>query len=433
MDGFFLSGNNTTPAGAFSIYRFIFVIFLLCLLPASLNATELKADYFTYKSGLQGKTHLEIYFSISNQHLHFLAGEAGYQAGVIASAIIKDSIDQVIEKFFLKETVTAKDFESTIDRYTENIFQFNFQLSPGQYKALLVLEDVKTDKTFKKELEVLLANYQSNSVTMSSLMLSEITQKSAVVSLPKIDNTYCFTHPSIKIYFETYQLNLFKEKETITTQVKIQDASGQIVHVQNHKTRVNDGDAGFEVFTSFHNLASGEYTLLVSQCDSLGQHQAQSSKTFRFVQSPIDLRFKDFDTALDELKYIASRDEIIQLRTAAQEQRQEQLNEFWSKRDPVPHTPINELMMEYYSRLEQCNHLFTNNGLPGWKTDFGLVYVLFGRPDEVRREMGMLGFEERQVWIYGRLGMSFTFIYGKPFGNYSLLEKPYIFANYVAE
>lgn len=433
MDGFFLSGNNTAPTGAFSFCRFIFFVFLLCLLPATLNATELKADYFTYKSGLPEKTHLEIYFSISNQHLHFLAREAGYQADVIASVIIKDPFDQVIDKYFLKETVIADHFESTIDRYTENIFQFNFQLSPGQYEALLLLEDVQSGKRYKKDLEVMAADYQGESVTMSSLLLSEIPQKSGAVSLPKIDNTYSFTHPSIKIYFETYQLNFLKEKETITTQVKIQDVNGQIAHVQNHKTRVSNRQAGFEVFTSLRNLASGEYTLVVSQFDSLQQHQAQARKKFRFVQSPIDLRFKDFGAALDELKYIASRDEIIQLRAAAKEQRQDRLNEFWSKRDPLPHTPINELMMEYYNRLERCNQLFTKNGRPGWKTDFGLVYVLFGKPDGVRRESGMFGFEERQVWVYGRLGMSFTFIYGEQFGDYSLLEKPYIFANYMAE
>ena len=50
---------------------------------------------------------------------------------------------------------------------------------------------------------------------------------------------------------------------------------------------------------------------------------------------------------------------------------------FWERRDPTPDTTENEFKEEHYRRIAYSNFHFADT-LPGWKTDRGRVYIVFG-------------------------------------------------------
>ncbi|MCA9723442.1 MAG: GWxTD domain-containing protein, partial [Gemmatimonadetes bacterium] len=50
--------------------------------------------------------------------------------------------------------------------------------------------------------------------------------------------------------------------------------------------------------------------------------------------------------------------------------------------DPNRQTPENEPLDAYFALLRAANELFRDEGIPGWRTDRGEVYVTFGPPDE---------------------------------------------------
>jgi GWxTD domain-containing protein len=58
------------------------------------------------------------------------------------------------------------------------------------------------------------------------------------------------------------------------------------------------------------------------------------------------------------------------------------VEEFWKKRDPDPATEANEFKAEYYKRIEEANHLFSEGGGNGWLEDRGRIYILLGPPWE---------------------------------------------------
>lgn len=81
------------------------------------------------------------------------------------------------------------------------------------------------------------------------------------------------------------------------------------------------------------------------------------------------------------------------------------------------------LMRNYFRRVEVANELFTSYK-EGWKTDRGMIYIVFGLPDEVFK------FSDREVWNYkADQNVSFTFIKSSSVfdpDNYVLLrEKKY--------
>ena len=66
------------------------------------------------------------------------------------------------------------------------------------------------------------------------------------------------------------------------------------------------------------------------------------------------------------------------------ESREEFITDFWAKRDPDPFTEENEFKEEFYQRIEYANKRF-HEGVPGWKTDRGRIYIYLGPPDTIEQ------------------------------------------------
>jgi len=64
------------------------------------------------------------------------------------------------------------------------------------------------------------------------------------------------------------------------------------------------------------------------------------------------------------------------------EERDNFIEAFWQRRDPTPDTEENEYKEEHYQRIAYANEHFAA-GVPGWKTDRGRIYIVYGKADEV--------------------------------------------------
>jgi GWxTD domain-containing protein len=86
-----------------------------------------------------------------------------------------------------------------------------------------------------------------------------------------------------------------------------------------------------------------------------------------------------------EVAYIISDEEraaFQQLDT--EEQERDFIEQFWERRDPTPGTAKNEFKEEHYRRVEYSVARFTTqSGKPGWQTDRGRIFIVYGPPDEI--------------------------------------------------
>jgi GWxTD domain-containing protein len=64
------------------------------------------------------------------------------------------------------------------------------------------------------------------------------------------------------------------------------------------------------------------------------------------------------------------------------EERDSFIEAFWQRRDPTPDTEENEYKEEHYRRIAYANEHFAA-GIPGWKSDRGRIYIMYGAADEV--------------------------------------------------
>ena len=93
---------------------------------------------------------------------------------------------------------------------------------------------------------------------------------------------------------------------------------------------------------------------------------------------------KTYRKWLDEdVVYIITDEERAAFRQLSNdEERDNFIEAFWQRRDPTPDTEENEYKEEHYQRIAYANEHFAA-GVPGWKTDRGRIYIMYGKPDEI--------------------------------------------------
>jgi GWxTD domain-containing protein len=85
----------------------------------------------------------------------------------------------------------------------------------------------------------------------------------------------------------------------------------------------------------------------------------------------------------EEVPYIISDEERSAfLQLATNEEREQFIESFWQRRDPTPDTVENEFKEEHYRRIAYANERFAS-GVPGWRTDRGRIYIIWGPADEI--------------------------------------------------
>ena len=68
---------------------------------------------------------------------------------------------------------------------------------------------------------------------------------------------------------------------------------------------------------------------------------------------------------------------------SSDKQRDEFIEAFWVRRDPIPGTAKNEFKAEHYRRIAFANVHFAGGGVLGWETDRGRIYIVYGPPYEI--------------------------------------------------
>jgi GWxTD domain-containing protein len=140
---------------------------------------------------------------------------------------------------------------------------------------------------------------------------------------------------------------------------------------------------------------------------------------FRFYEEYPEIR--STSQLVTPMRYITTKSEFDKILEA--EDQKDAVDQFWLETaGNEPRAKV--LIQKYYTNVEESNDFFTSYE-EGWKTDRGLIYIIFGRPDIVYRG------NNTEEWIYGepdqRSSLKFDFVrVNNPFSDndYMLLRTP---------
>lgn len=139
-----------------------------------------------------------------------------------------------------------------------------------------------------------------------------------------------------------------------------------------------------------------------------------------WLNKPFSLRNPEF--AIEMLKYIDDESVVLELLDADEEEYPKVLHEYWKQFDPTPETEFNELMEEFYSRIDYAAMEFRGiNKKDGLSTDRGRVYIKNGKPDNIERFSDEDGYIV-EIWTYNTKKRKFQFVDKHGTGNFILIE-----------
>jgi GWxTD domain-containing protein len=142
--------------------------------------------------------------------------------------------------------------------------------------------------------------------------------------------------------------------------------------------------------------------------------------SIKWINKPLSLRNAEF--AIEMLQYIEEESVVADLLDVDSDEYPIALHNYWKKYDPTPETEYNELMEEFYSRIDYAAMEFRgitkNNGL---STDRGKVYIRYGKPDAIERSSNDLGYVV-ETWIYSSPNQKFVFVDQQGTGNFILIN-----------
>lgn len=129
----------------------------------------------------------------------------------------------------------------------------------------------------------------------------------------------------------------------------------------------------------------------------------------------------NLDDMVFMLRFFERQDQVDKLRKAAPAARDSLWREFWRVTDPIPITPQNEALDEYFRRVQAANQRFRDEGSPGWLTDRGEVFITLNDPDDVLdMSSGMERNGVRTIrWTYTELRLTLFFL-DQGFGRFQL-------------
>jgi len=191
----------------------------------------------------------------------------------------------------------------------------------------------------------------------------------------------------------------------------------------------NDGEIGFEaditnegaryayVNIPNNNFENSVYKLALENSETdelLGEKRIRS----QWLDMPVSLY--NLDVATDMLRFIVDDEKLNELNAGSNSERERKFREFWAQRDPSPNTEFNELMTEYYNRIDYAYNEFSSLQTPGYETDQGRAYILYGPPNDIERRLPSNA-PTREIWHYP--GKTLIFEATTGFGDFKLISE----------
>lgn len=275
------------------------------------------------------------------------------------------------------EAVRVPTFQETLRADESVIYQQYLTLPPGSYLLSIVVRDRHGPNLARQEQRVAVPSYVAGGLA-SPVPYYEGSGRTVRTALPRLVANPRATLPfgagdSLRLYVEAYGTG-----PGAAVAARILDATNTALW---NDTVPLAGDS----------LLSSATFSLGPDALPLGRAELELGLigSDQVVRTPILLSFSgqwviaNYDAMVDVLRYFDHPDLVRQLRDAPQDQRAAAWRDFWKKTDPVPITPDNEALVEYFRRVQAANARYREGSLPGWLTDRGEVFITLGDPDEV--------------------------------------------------
>lgn len=426
-------------------------LLLIFLWPAHAGyVLDLDAAVFRAEDSLG---YVEIYASVQRSGLVYQAGDSGLTAEFLVQlSVIQDTQTVLADTLRAVDELDSADAGELAGQYFTHIFRFfmmpgGYSLRASLYQYNVLRDDIRD--------EIRVPVFNDDSLQISGIepgtrleFTDDVSRyvKNGVRMIPNPTRFFGVKLPVLYYYAEVYGLDYNPAlSDSYLVVRRVLDAETGLsvrgearkLHAARERTAVLAD--GFPVST----LRTGTYVLELFVSSLRSGRTATAQKKFWTYRSedfaagrplrprptfdarmhdagPDFLEFVDVDSALGWMRYLLSSEEVKRTERLNDEGKRAFLAEFWPRRE----REAGESANRYFAKVVEANLRYSFLKRPGWKTDRGRVFILYGEPDRVNNNYGGADLPDHEVWEYDRLegGVVFIFFDRNGFGDLDLVH-----------
>jgi GWxTD domain-containing protein len=347
--------------------------------------------------------------SLSNRELAFQREGGSYTAKYrIEYQLVRPGVPDIL--LTSDEAVRVVTSEETQRSDESILLQQEILLAPGQYQLTVRLRDNGNTHLGIATKGIVVPTFAPGSVTAPILAYEVSGRGARRDSLPIVLNprgTIAYGGDTLLAYVEGVG---FRTATTVPLEVR-DDRDSVIFHTNVTFTGAREIESQAVRITP-DSAPLGQLEIIVGS----GATAQRNSAVVSFSQSWL---VTNFDDVLNVLRFFGQDERIKAMRQAKAGDRPTLWREFYHATDPDRTTPDNEALDGYFSLVSIANQRFLGEGIAGWRTDRGEVFIAFGEPDQV--------FDQTPVqagrtlsWSYTQLRVSLDFEDTNGLGRYRL-------------
>ncbi len=331
------------------------------------------------------KKDFEVQYRLSHEAptfstLHLIVESDDYEVSFQAYSTSNKNIIYAEDKIDVREDASS-------------LFQHTFEVRPEQYFLKIFIKDHDQQRVFRDIIQV------NKNTALSQLKITQ-DQKPLVRNHVPIDTEILLEHPDLDVLFVKYFDRTFK-------------AAAPPFSSKGYKFNPRRD------VTQFVEVPNGTNIKLEGQ--GLYFIQTDTSALDGIFINVFEDRYPRISSAqqmVESIRYITKMDEYKAL--SASGNTKEAIDQFWVSRSRDK-AFAKEMIKTYYTRVQIANRDFTTYK-EGWKTDRGMIYLIFGPPDDIRKSA------TSETWLYGSSGKrnAVKFEFKKKHGQSLLIRSDYL-------
>jgi len=317
--------------------------------------------------------------SLTNQTLTFQRRGSEFVAEYHVEASFRtDSTSRAaVRQIGSDEQVRVRNFQETLRSDESVIFQQFVTLPPGIYYVMAMVRDRNGPAFARAERADTAPRFAGTAMTKPIAVYTAVGRPERR-ALPKLVANPRATLPygpdSLRFYVERYGVR--PAGEPIVARI-VDGADHELWRDSVPLT------GGAEVSSATVVVVPSKLPVGSAELEVLPAGGGDTTRARFLVSFSNQWVITNFDEMMSLLRYFDRQEWVDSLRRSSAERRPDIWREFWKATDPVPLTPENEALDDYFRRVQQANIRFPDEGGPGWLTERGEVFISLGEPDEM--------------------------------------------------
>lgn len=303
------------------------------------------------------------------------------------------------------ETVRVATLRETARTDESVVFQQMLTLPPGRDTLSVSVRDEYSGKAATSTISVNVPALADGSLTppIAYYEVSPRTSRDSVLRI--VSNPHAMAlygrDTTVDVYLEAYG----PPPQSVTLAL-------QIDHVTVWSASVGPHDRGNGLSTLAAKVPVAPIGLGSARIVATRDGSPDTVSTPVFVALSEDIPATSFDDMVSHLKYFVPDAKLRELADVAPAARGTTWARFYKETDATPATPDNEALRRYLTLMRDANARFSDSGIPGWKTDRGMVWLMLGPYDQAIEPVPNDPTQRGRVlvWEYRSAGISVEFV-----------------------